>query len=187
MGISLQKGDYVSLSKSAGLSLNKVRVDLNWGLPQNFDLDAVAFCLNWNGQVLNDEGFIFYGNKTGLDGSIQHCGDCQVGNSQGEKIEVTLKSVPPNIVRIAFCVSIHEGEILGQNFGQLSKGSVCITNLETDEIIATYDLSQDMSNESTMIFAEVYLRNEEWKFKAVGKGFHGGLGPLATSYGVNIE
>ncbi|MFX4609077.1 TerD family protein, partial [Acinetobacter baumannii] len=52
--------------------------------------------------------------------------------------------------------------------------------------IARYDLSEDSSTETAMIFGELYKHGSEWKFRAIGQGFAGGLGPLAASYGVSV-
>jgi len=83
-------------------------------------------------------------------------------------------------------VTIHEAEGRRQNFGMVSNAFIRVLNADGGTEIARYDLSEDASTETAMIFGELYRHNGKWKFKAIGQGFAGGLGPLAQSFGVNI-
>ena len=192
MGISLRKGGNISLSKTGGVKLDKITVGLGWDERvtdgASFDLDATAFCLGANGRVRSDADFIFYNQLVGLGGAIEHQGDNTDGEGDGddEQIKVSLKSVPQDIQKIALCVTIHEAQERRQNFGMIANAFVRVVNDQTDAEMARFDLSEDMSMETAMIFAEVYRYNNEWKFKAVGQGFSGGLGALAKNYGVNV-
>jgi tellurium resistance protein TerD len=190
MAISLQKGGNVNLSKEAP-GLSKVIVGLGWD-PRvtdgaTFDLDGSAFLLRADGKVRSDSDFVFYNNLKSPDGSVTHSGDNLTGQGEGddERISVELPRVPAEIEKIAVCVTIHEGEQRGQNFGQVSHAFIRCMNAEGEREIARYDLSEDGSTETAMIFGELYRSGSEWKFRAVGQGFKGGLGPLARSYGVN--
>jgi tellurium resistance protein TerD len=190
MAISLQKGGNVNLSKeSPGLA--RVQVGLGWD-PRStdgaaFDLDGSAFLLKSDGKVRNDNDFIFYNNLKSSDGSVVHSGDSTTGVGEGddETIVVDLTRVPPEIEKVEFCVTIHEAEARKQNFGMVGKAYIRCANADTNTEIARYDLSEDGSTETAMIFGELYRAGSEWKFKAVGQGFKGGLGPLARSFGVN--
>jgi tellurium resistance protein TerD len=153
----------------------------------DFDLDAVAFITGQNGKVRSDGDFIFYNNLKSLDGSIEHMGDNLTGGGDGddEQIKIQLDKVSADVAKIVICVTIHEADVRKQNFGMVSNAFVRVVNNNDKKELAKYDLSEDMSVETAMVFAEVYRYGNEWKFKAVGQGFAGGLGPLARSYGVN--
>jgi tellurium resistance protein TerD len=122
------------------------------------------------------------------DGSVVHAGDNTTGQGEGddEKIAVELNRVPADIDKISFCVTIHDAEARRQSFGQVSKAYIRCLNAAGETEIARYDLSEDSSTETAMIFGELYRHGSEWKFRAVGQGFKGGLGPLARSFGVNV-
>ncbi|MES3021308.1 MAG: TerD family protein [Pseudomonadota bacterium] len=189
MAISLQKGGNVNLNKEAP-GLKKVIIGLGWDPRATdgavFDLDGSAFLLKADGKVRADTDFIFYNNLKSTDGAVTHSGDNLTGQGEGddERITVELAVVPPEIERIAVGVTIHEAEQRGQNFGMVGKAFMRCLNAEGEAEIARYDLSEDGSTETAMIFGELYRAGAEWKFRAVGQGFKGGLGPLARSYGV---
>ncbi|MFM2089237.1 MAG: hypothetical protein RLZZ237_4106 [Pseudomonadota bacterium] len=190
MAISLQKGGNVNLSKEAP-NLRKIIIGLGWD-PRStdgatFDLDGSAFLLKSDGKVRGDSDFIFYNNLKSTDGSIVHTGDNQTGEGEGddERIEIDLSRVPAEIDRISITVTIHDADARRQNFGMVSKAYIRCLNAEGEREIARYDLSEDSSTETAMIFGEIYRYSGEWKFKAIGQGFNGGLGPLARSFGVN--
>jgi len=191
MPISLSKGGNVNLSKEAP-SMTKMIVGLGWDVRATdgaaFDLDAVGFVLGANGKVRNDNDFIFFNNKQNAEGSVIHGGDNRTGDGDGddETIIIDLSKMPADADKVAVCVVIYDAESRRQNFGQVSRAYVRVVNDAGQQEIARYDLSEDGSTEAAMIFGEVYRHNGEWKFKAVGQGFKGGLGPLAASYGVNV-
>ena len=190
MAISLQKGGNVNLSKEAP-GLKKVIIGLGWD-PRatdgaEFDLDGSAFLLRADGKVRGDSDFIFYNNLKSTDGSVTHTGDNRSGQGEGddEQLVVDLSLVPADIDRLAVSVTIHEAEARKQNFGMVSRAYIRCLNADGEREIARYDLSEDGSVETAMIFGELYRAGSEWKFRAVGQGYKGGLGPLARSYGVN--
>ena len=193
MAISLAKGGNISLTKEAGSAgLAAVTVGLGWQARTTdgaaFDLDGSAFLLKADTKVRSDTDFIFYNNLKSSDGSVVHAGDNTTGMGAGddEKIAVDLSRVPSDIEKISFCVTIHEADARGQNFGMVAKAYIRCLNAAGEAEIARYDLSEDSSTETAMIFGELYRHNGEWKFRAVGQGFKGGLGPLARSFGVNV-
>lgn len=191
MAISLSKGGNVNLSKEAP-GLSAVAVGLGWDTRVTdgaaFDLDASAFLLKADGKVRSDSDFIFYNNKIGAGGSIEHSGDNLTGAGAGddEVVKINLMQIPTEIDKVVFSVTIHEAAARKQNFGQVSKAYIRVVNQANNTEIARYDLSEDASTETAMIFGEVYRSGGDWKFKAVGQGFSGGLGPLAASFGVNV-
>jgi tellurium resistance protein TerD len=190
MAISLQKGGNVNLSKEAP-GLSKVIIGLGWDPRatdgKEFDLDGSAFLLKADGKVRGDSDFIFYNNLKSTDGSVTHTGDNRSGEGDGddERVVVDLSQVPAEIDRLAVSVTIHEAEQRNQNFGMVSRAYIRCLNADGEKEIARYDLSEDGSIETAMIFGELYRAGSEWKFRAVGQGYKGGLGPLARSYGVN--
>ena len=191
MAVSLSKGGNVSLSKEAP-GLSKIAVGLGWDTRatdgQDFDLDASLFLLTEAGKVRSDADFIFYNNKTDAAGSVEHQGDNLTGAGEGddEQVKVMLNQVPADVAKLSVAVTIHEADSRGQNFGMVSNAFMRVVNDETGAEIARYDLSEDASTETAMIFGEIYRNSGEWKFKAIGQGFAGGLGPLARNFGVSI-
>jgi tellurium resistance protein TerD len=191
MAISLQKGGNVNLSKEAP-GLKKMTIGLGWDTRATdgagFDLDGAVFLLNSTGKVRSDADFIFYNNLKSADGSIVHSGDNLTGAGEGddETVTIDLSSVPADIDKIVVGVTIHEAEARNQNFGMVSKAFIRCINADGGTEIARYDLSEDGSTEAAMIFGEVYRNGADWKFRAIGQGFQGGLGPLAKSFGVAV-
>ena len=191
MAVSLQKGGNVSLEKTSP-GISKILIGLGWdelatdGV--DFDLDASVFLLKDDGQIRSDKDFIFYNNLFSTCGSIAHQGDNRTGAGDGddEAIKVDLKQVPADVQKITVAVTIHEAQERNQNFGQVSNAFMRIVNDETNEEVARYDLSEDYSIETAMIFGEVYRHNGDWKFKAIGQGYEGGLSALAKGFGINI-
>ena len=191
MAISLTKGGNVNLSKEAP-NLTNIAVGLGWNPRatdgQAFDLDAVAFLVNESGKVRADTDFIFFNNLKSSDGSVEHTGDNRTGEGDGddEVIKVDLSKVPADVSKVVFCAVIYDGQARNQNFGQVANAYIRIVNTQSGAEVARYDLSEDSSTETAMIFGELYKNNGEWKFRAVGQGFAGGLGPLAQSHGVAV-
>ncbi|MFD9812430.1 TerD family protein [Streptomyces sp. NPDC059080] len=191
MSVTLAKGGNVSLSKAAP-DLTQIMVGLGWdarsttGAP--FDLDASAL-LCAGGRVLGDEYFVFYNNLKSPEGSVEHTGDNLTGEGEGddESILVDLTGVPDRVDKIVFPVSIHEADLRGQSFGQVSNAFIRIMNQADGSELARYDLSEDASAETAMIFGEVYRYHGEWKFRAVGQGYASGLRGIALDFGVNVS
>lgn len=191
MALTLQKGGNLSLSKTDP-SLTKILVGLGWD-PRatdgtEFDLDASAFLLGSNGKIRAETDFIFYNQLKSPEGSVEHAGDNRTGAGEGddEVIKVDLSLIPANVDKVAFAVTIHEAEARKQSFGQVSNSFIRIVNEVTGVEIVRYDLAEDASTETAMIFAELYRHNGEWKFRAVGQGYAGGLRALANGYGMSF-
>ena len=192
MAINLSKGGNINLSKTAP-TMSKVDLGLGWNPRATdgkaFDLDAVAFLTGEDGKVRLDGEFIFFNQKVSPCGSVTHNGDNRTSDGDGddETISVDLSKVPQEVAKIVFAVTIHEGQQNSQNFGMVDKAYIRVINQDANaEELARFDLSEDGSTEVAMIFGELYRHSGEWKFKAVGQGFSGGLGALAASYGVAV-
>ena len=191
MAVSLVKGGNVSLTKEAP-SMNVALVGLGWDARvtdgQAFDLDASVFLVGENGKVLSDSHFVFYNNTTSPDGAVQHQGDNRTGEGDGddEQVKIDLTKVAADVKKLVFAVTIHEADSRKQNFGMVSNSFMRVVNNDNGAEIARFDLSEDASTETAVIFGELYRHGAEWKFKAVGQGFAGGLAALATQHGINI-
>ncbi|WIY80602.1 TerD family protein [Streptomyces anulatus] len=191
MGVTLAKGGNVSLSKEAP-GLTAVTVGLGWDVRTttgaDHDLDASALLCSEAGKVLSDSHFVFYNNLNSPDGSVRHTGDNLTGEGEGddESVEVDLSSVPDEIAKIVFPVSIHDAQSRGQSFGQVRNAFIRVVNRANGVELARYDLSEDASTETAMVFGELYRHGSEWKFRAVGQGYASGLAGIASDYGVNV-
>ncbi|MFD4456861.1 TerD family protein [Nocardia sp. NPDC058480] len=191
MSVTLAKGGNVSLSKQTD-NLTKVAVGLGWDVRTttgaDHDLDASALATGTNLKVLSDLHFIFYNNLRSPEGTIEHTGDNLTGEGDGddEVINVDLAATPPTITNIFFPVSIHDAQARGQSFGQIRNAYIRVTDANTGVELARYDLSEDASTETAMVFGELYRHNNEWKFRAVGQGYASGLAGIARDYGVNL-
>ena len=191
MALSLSKGGNLSLTKEAP-GMTKVLVGLGWDARstdgQDFDLDASAFLLKADGKVRADSDFIFYNQLKSTDGSVEHTGDNRTGEGDGddEAIKIDLSKVPADVDKIAITVTIHEADARRQNFGQVRNAFIRLVNQDNNSEVVRYDLAEDASTETAMIFAELYRNGAEWKFRAVGQGFNGGLKPLAESFGLKF-
>ncbi|MEU0396455.1 TerD family protein [Streptomyces sp. NPDC006208] len=191
MGVSLSKGGNVSLSKEAP-GLTAVTVGLGWDVRTttgtDFDLDASALLTNAEGKVAGDGNFVFFNNLKSADGSVEHTGDNLTGEGEGddEQIKVNLSAVPADVDKIVFPVSIYDGETRQQSFGQVRNAFIRVVNQSGGAELARYDLSEDASTETAMVFGELYRSGAEWKFRAVGQGYASGLRGIAQDFGVNI-
>lgn len=191
MAISLNKGGNLSLSKTDP-SLNQVLIGLGWDARAtdgvDFDLDASAFLLAANDKVRAETDFIFYNQTRSPEGSVEHTGDNRTGAGEGddEAVKIDLAKVPAEVQKIAITVTIHDAASRGQNFGQVQNAFIRVVNDQTNVEIVRFDLNEDYSTETAMIFGELYRHNGEWKFRAVGQGYNGGLSAMCHQYGISI-
>ncbi|QNK81907.1 TerD family protein [Nakamurella sp. PAMC28650] len=191
MGVSLTKGGNVSLTKAAP-NLTAVTVGLGWDARAttgaDFDLDASALALGENHKVVSDQYFIFFNNLRSPDGSIEHLGDNLTGGGDGddEQVKVDLSAVPPNVLSVVFAVSIYEGDSRQQSFGQVRNAFIRVVNQADSVELARYDLTEDASTETAMVFGELYRNGAEWKFRAIGQGYASGLAGIGRDFGVNV-
>ena len=191
MAISLQKGGNISLSRT-NPNLTRILVGLGWEAREtsgdDFDLDASVFMVQENGRVRSDDDFIFYNQLVSRCRSVEHKGDNRTGAGEGddEAVEIALPQVPSAIQRLVVAVTIHDADARNQNFGMVRNAFIRIVNLDNDGEITRFDLSEDYGTETAMIFGEIYRHAGEWKFKAIGQGYVGGLDPMARSFGINV-
>lgn len=191
MALTLQKGGNLSLSKTDP-SLSKILIGLGWDPRatdgKEFDLDASAFLVGANGKVRSDADFIFYNQLKSADGSVEHTGDNRTGQGDGddEVIKVDLSRVPADVQKVVITVTIHDANLRNQNFGQVDNAFIRVVNEVTGGEVVRYDLQEEASVQTAMIFGELYRHNGEWKFRAVGQGFNGGLKAMCDQFGITI-
>jgi tellurium resistance protein TerD len=191
VGVSLAKGGNVSLTKEAP-GLTNVLVGLGWDVRTttgaDYDLDASAILLNAAGKALSDQHFVFFNNLVSPDGTVEHTGDNLTGEGEGddEVIKVNLAAMSPDVERIVFPVSIYDADARRQSFGQVANAYIRVVNGDNQTELTRFDLTEDASTETAMVFGELYRRTGEWKFRAVGQGYASGLRGIALDYGVNV-
>ena len=191
MAVSLSKGGNVSLTKEAP-GLTAVTVGLGWDVRTttgtDFDLDASAILTNAEGKVSSDANFVFFNNLKSPDGSVEHTGDNLTGEGEGddEQVKVNLASLSAEADKVVFPVSIYDADARSQSFGQVRNAFIRVVNAADQKELARYDLTEDASTETAMVFGELYRNGADWKFRAVGQGYASGLSGIARDYGVNV-
>ena len=191
MAITLQKGGNLSLSKTDP-TLKRILIGLGWDERATdgaeFDLDASAFMLTAQGKVRSDADFIYYNQLRSPEGAVEHTGDNRSGKGDGddEVIKIDLDKIPAGVEKVVFTVTIHDAAARKQNFGQITNAFIRVVNEESNVEIVRYDLAEDYSTETAMVFGELYSHNGEWKFRAVGQGYAGGLAAMCNQYGIVV-
>ena len=199
MGINLQKGQRISLSKEAP-GLSKLMCGLGWDVvkpyigdlftalsnEQDYDLDSAVICLDHNGKVNDIANVIYFSNLSHRSGSVTHLGDNLTGAGSGddEQILVDLARMPTEITKLVFMVNIYECLARKQDFGQVQNAFVRLVDISNNKELARYNLSgQEYKGMTGMIMAEIYKHNHEWKMAAIGDGIKvNGLGEIIKSY-----
>ncbi|MCA8932328.1 MAG: TerD domain-containing protein, partial [Rhodospirillaceae bacterium] len=151
------------------------------------DVDASAFLLSGSGKVRSDADMVFYNQPRSPEGGVAFDNPGSLGLADAQAFTIDFSAMPGGIEKVAFCVTIHEAQARGQSFASLSQATIRVVDAGSKAEIAQFPLPLQGASEAAMVFGELYLRNGEWKFRAVGQGFAGGLGPLATSFGVDVE
>lgn len=194
MSVKLQKGQKVNLSKGhAGLS--RIVVGLGWDeveqprgffspKPQAIDCDAFALMLQ-NGKLMAKEDIVYFGNLTHYTRSVQHMGDNLTGEGDGddEQIVIDLNNVPQKYDKIVLAVNIYRAYERKQHFGMIKNAFIRLVDARTNSEMCIYNLTENYSGKTAMLFGEVYRYNGEWKFNAIGQGTgDGSIGDFAQRY-----
>lgn len=180
MSVSLRKGQKISLSKEkAGLS--KIGVGLGWDAASStggffkrtktIDCDATAFALI-NGKLKSNKDIVYFDNLKHYTDAIKHMGDNLTGDGAGddETIYIDLDTLPNEYDRIVILCNIYHADQKRQNFGMIKNAFIRIYDRMTNEELCRFNLSDDYSDSTAVIFGEVYHHNGEWKFNAIGQG-----------------
>lgn len=184
-GEILKKGQKLSLMRE-NPNLTAVEVSLGWRV-QNpaCDMDASAFLVGSNGKVVGDEWFVFYGQTSSPDGSVVHHGER--GGTGEETLSIDLKKLHPSVKRIVFILTIHEALRQRLNFGMVSDAYIQVRDGRMGKGILRFRLDEYYSNVISMVVGELYEKNGEWRFNAVGNGVDRDLEGLCGLYGVQVE
>ena len=192
MPINLSKGQKVDLTKG-NAGLDKILAGLGWDTNKydgghEFDLDVSVFMTGESGKVESDSNFIFYNNPQDAAASVIYAGDNRTGEGEGDDESVTIEfdKIPAYVEKIAVTVTIYDAVARAQNFGQVQNAFVRLVDKQSGAELLRFDLGEDYSTETAIVFAEVYRHNGEWKFSAVGSGFNGGLEALCRQYGLSV-
>lgn len=186
MSVSLQKGQKISLTKGND-GLSKIVVGLGWdaapqgtgflgglfggGSAPTIDCDASAILLK-NGKFVDQKDFVYFGNLHHKSGAVNHQGDNLTGDGDGddEQIVIDLTKVPAEYDKIVIVVNIYRAKSKHQHFGMINNAFIRIVDARTNSEMCKYNLTEDYSGMTAMIFGEVYRHDNEWKFSAIGQG-----------------
>ena len=205
MSVSLQKGHKVNLSKdNAGLA--KVIVGLGWDeakpsggggggffatlfggaatTHQAIDCDASAIMLK-NGKFVDRTDLVYFGNLKHKSGTVNHMGDNLTGEGEGddEQIVIDLSRVPAEYDKIVIVVNIYQAVQRKQHFGMIENAFIRLVDARNNKEMCKYNLTENYSGMTAMIFGEIYRHNGEWKFNAMGNGTTDpGIGELCRRF-----
>ncbi|MBW4085661.1 TerD family protein [Paenibacillus sp. S150] len=183
MSTQVVKGQKADLTKGSP-GLRQMLVEIAWQAPSAMEIDASAFLLGPGGKVSGDDDLIFYNNPST---SYIRYKDVP-GRSPGgiKHFEVELDKIPASVTRIAFTLTLYDGEHRKQTFGQMSEAHCRILNLATGSEILRCNLGSHFSVETAVVVGELYRYSGEWKFSAIMSGFDGGLKALCSNYGIEV-
>ncbi|KEI02055.1 stress protein [Clostridium botulinum C/D str. Sp77] len=189
--ITLRKGEKVFINSNKK-NIFKLLIVLDWDIEYKgnypIDLDTSVFMVDANGNT-KDENFIFYGNTKSLDNAVKLGEDYNTGikKKYKEAIQVDLETISENVKKLAFTVTIYEGEKRQQNFSKILKGYFRVIDIESKSEIFSYRFNDGLNKETAVVIAEIYRYEEFWKLNPVGDGFYGGLGALCNNYGIETQ
>jgi len=188
MGLNLEKGQKADITKGTGIK--KIKVGLGWdaqasgGAP--FDLDAMTFLLNKDGKCASPDDFIYFHHLKHPSGAVTHSGDNLTGAGDGDDEVITfeLDKVPATIEKMTLIICIYEALKRNENFGMVKNAFARVVNADDNKEIMKYDLSEDYSTSTAVIVGEIYRKDGEWKFSAIGEGKKEEIGGMAKIYGL---
>lgn len=182
MSIKVVKGQKVDLTKG-NHGLDSLIVEIGWQSPSSLEIDTSAFLLGAQGKVSKDEDLIFYNNP-----STPYIRYKEVPPSNNLKhFEVELNKIPSDVMKLAFTLTIYDGEKRGQSFGQVNQAYFRILNQVTGAELLRCDLENHFSVETAVVVGELYRYSGEWKFSAIAAGFAGGLNELCRNFGIEAN
>ncbi|ASA25277.1 TerD family protein [Paenibacillus donghaensis] len=182
MAVEVVKGQKADLTKG-NPGLSELVIEIAWQSPAALEIDTSAFLLGEGGKVGRDEDLIFYNNPT-----APYIRYKDVPGASGlKRFEVELAAIPAGIAKIAFTLTIYDGEKRGQSFGQVNEANFRILNQKTGSELLRCNLGNQFSVETAVVVGELYRYGAEWKFSAVAAGFAGGLNELCRNFGIEVE
>jgi stress response protein SCP2 len=189
MTVNLQKGEKIDLRKTNGESLRNIVVGLGWdALPPpkkggimclfssqpktpEIDCDASVFMCQ-NGKLAGNKDVIYFGNLFHTSGAVKHTGDNRTGDGEGddEQIIVNLDKLPAEYEKLVFVANVYQANLRGQHFGMIQNAFIRIVDMDTNNEICRFDLTEKYDGKKSMIFGEVVKQNDAWQFNALGEG-----------------
>jgi stress response protein SCP2 len=185
MSINLQKGQKINLTKNGGSGLKSVMVGLGWneapygsgffGRDKPVDCDASVILCGVDGKIFKTgnikDSVVYFGNLRHSSGAIVHQGDNITGEGDGddEQIRVNLPMVPDNVAKMVFVVNIYDANVRKQHLGMIGNAFIHIVDMDKNTEICRFNLSENYNNMTGIVVGEIYRRNGEWKFNAVGQ------------------
>jgi tellurite resistance protein TerA len=180
MTISIVKGQKADLTK-VHQGLSNLTICIGWNAPNQIELDTSAFLLTQNGKVTGDADLIFYGNPTNAFMTYTET------KSNERELDIKLLQIASSVEKIAFTLTIYEGEARSQNFSLVNSVYIRFINKMSGQEILRYELGNHFSIETAIVIGELYRYNSEWKFNAIGAGYAGGLNVICASYGIDVK
>ena len=186
MAVNLTKGQKISLVKPGAAGLSRIMVGLGWDevqqkrgffapKPRDIDCDASVILCGADGKLVSQDVnkcCVYFGNLRHSSGAIVHQGDNLTGAGEGddEQIMVDLPRIPQEIERLVFVVNIYDARPRGQHFGMIRNAFIRLVDMAGNTELCRFNLTEDYSGMTGMIVGEIYRRNGEWKFNAIGQG-----------------
>ncbi|WP_172195305.1 VWA domain-containing protein [Saccharibacillus qingshengii] len=154
---------------------DELRVRIEWDAAPA-DLDVSCFMVGENGRVPSDDYFIFYNQDTSPAGHVRYE---RTGSSKVAFVIRTNELDPGLIAKCVFSATL-------DGTGTFADVTGCRIVAETGSGEILYEITE-ATQERSLVFMELYRHASGLKLRAVGRGFNGGLKPLAEAYGVEIE
>ena len=188
MPVSLKKGEKVSLNKG-NPGLKNLYVGIGWDINKfdtggSFDLDSAAFLIADNGKVTSSNDFVFFGNLKHPSGAVEHLGDNRTGAGDGddEVISIDLDAVSPSVSKIVCCVTIDQAIARRQTFGMVNNSYVRLVNKDNGKELCRFELKDNSSTDTAVVFAELVRDNGSWVFHTIGEGKQADLNGIAAMF-----
>ncbi|HVQ08261.1 MAG TPA: TerD family protein [Allosphingosinicella sp.] len=172
--MELQRGANIAVGAADAV------VSISYAAPAGTEADASAYLLGENGKVRGDHDMVFFNQALAGGDAVRFTPQPGAGG----RFEVALAKLPADVAKIVFCVTVDQAGA-SKTLGGFSNAIIEVKDA-AGAAIASYRPELQGASEAAMTFGELYKRNNEWKFRAVGQGFNGGLGPLARSFGIDV-
>lgn len=191
--------NYVDLGDDVNIlqkdpAIRRIHVGFGWDLhsfnSDAMDLDFSVFLIGKNGITREDSDFVFYNNHEASNGAVKHAGDNRTGAGEGddEAIIIDLHGVSFDVMQFAFAISIYKGSEKTQNMSMVHNAFVRIVNADTKTELMRFRLDKVLEDrkETGMIVAMINREGPKWHFVPQAEFYAGGLGEIATKYGMIV-
>lgn len=183
--LNLRKNDILDLTKR-NPGLVHIGLGAGWDIAHNgqaFDLDLSAFLLDENNRYVDVKNIVFFNNRYAQGVTLSEDNRTGAGDGDDEMIIVNLQEVSPNVKKIVFVVNIFDAINRHQTFGMINNSYIRLFDVANNKKeLCRFNLKDDASTATAMIFCELYRNGNEWDFKAVGEGKIADLNGIALLY-----